>query len=150
MDNAADRLRYRRIYFRGGWRNLVQNRFDDFVGPSALKWMPAGQRLIADNTQRENVGCRRERLQLDLLRRHVEQSPLLRPRGVGVGHVSHAEVDDLDRVVFHHKDVARLEIAMNQSALVRRLQTAAGLRNDFNGAFDREAVAGFANKVIEG
>ncbi len=38
---------------------------------------------------------------------------------------------------------------MNQAALVRRLQTAAGLRNDFDRAFDGEVMAGLADEMVQ-
>ena len=85
----------------------------------------------------------------NLLGRHVEQCPLLRPRGVRVGHVGDAEVDDLDRIVFHHEDVARLQVAMHQAALMRRLQAAAGLGNNLDGALDGQTMAGLADEMIQ-
>ncbi len=132
MHHATHCLAHRSVYFRGGSRNLMQNGIHHFIGAPPLKWMPPSQRLITNHTQRKNIGGRGQRLHLNLLRRHVEQSSLLRPRTVGVRHVRHAEIDNLHRVVFHHEDVARLQVPMNQTTLVGRLQTAAGLRNNLN------------------
>src|SRR5208282_5330010 len=66
-----------------------------------------------------------------------------------VGHVGYAEIDDLDRIVFHHENVARLQIAMYQASLMRRLQAAARLGKNPDGALDGQAMAGFANKSFE-
>ncbi len=73
----------------------------------------------------------------------------MRPRGVGIAHVSDAKVDDLHRVVFHHEDVARLYVAMHQAALVGRLQSAAGLGNDVDRALHRQAMAGVAHVMFQ-
>ncbi len=86
----------------------MQNGVDHLIGPGALERVAARHSFVADDAQGKNVGGWGQRLQFDLLGGHVEQRSLLRARGVGVGHVSDAEVDDLHRVVFHHEDVARL------------------------------------------
>ena len=112
--------------------------------------MPPGESFIANYAQRKDVRSRGQGFHLQLLGRHIEQSPLLATRSVRVCHVGHSEVDDLDRVVFHHKNVARLQVAVQQSTLMRRLQAAARLENDFDSALHREPVAGFADEVIQG
>ena len=66
-----------------------------------------------------------------------------------IGHVGDAEVDNLDRIVFHHKNVARLEVPVDQTPFVCRLQASAGLRNNPDRALDSQAVAGLADKDIE-
>jgi hypothetical protein len=66
-----------------------------------------------------------------------------------IGHVGHAEVDDLHRVIFHHEDIARLQIAVNQPALVRRLQPSAGLRNDVNRPLNRQTMARRADEMFQ-
>jgi len=86
---------------------------------------------------------------LNLLRGHVEQGALLRPCGVGIRHVGHAEVNDFDRIIFHYEDVARLQVAMYQAALMSSLKSSAGLRNDLHRALDGETMTGFANKMIK-
>ncbi len=60
-----------------------------------------------------------------------------------------AKVDDLGGVVFHHENVAGLEIAMNEAALVGRLQSAAGLHQDLYRPIHREPLAGALDEVIE-
>ena len=73
----------------------------------------------------------------------------MRSSRVRVSHMSHAEVDDLDRVVFHHEDIARLQIAMYQSAIVRCLQATASLRNNLDRTLDRKMMARLADKMIK-
>jgi hypothetical protein len=68
---------------------------------------------------------------------------------VGVAHVSDAEVDDLHRVVFHHEDVARLQVAMHQAPFVGRLQAAAGLAHDVDGALHRQTMTGVADEMFQ-
>src|ERR1035438_3286366 len=48
-----------------------------------------------------------------LLGRHVQQSTLQAHRRVNIRHVSHTEIDNLHRVIFHYEDVAGFEIAMH-------------------------------------
>ena len=50
--------------------------------------------------------------------------------------MNHSEIDDLCRIVFHHENVAGLEIAMDQSPVMRGLKPAARLHQDFNNAID--------------
>ena len=114
----------------------MQNGFDNFVHSRTLKGMAAGECFIADHAQRKNVGRRRQGLELNLLGRHIEKRPLLRASCVRVGKVSDAEINNLYRIIFHHKYVARLQVAMNQASFVRRLKAAAALRNNFDGALD--------------
>ncbi len=128
---------------------MVQNRFHYLIRARTLKRVTTGHGFIADNAERENIGGRRQCFQFDLLGRHVEQCPFLRAGGVGVRHVSDAEIDDLHRVVFHHENIARLQIAVYQSAFVRRLQAAAGLGHDVNRALDREPMAGLADERLQ-
>ena len=64
--------------------------------------------------------------------------------------MSDAEIDDLDRVILQHEDVARLDIAMDQPLLVGRLQSAAGLAGDVDGSIDCETLAGCADELVEG
>ncbi|MEZ5397143.1 MAG: hypothetical protein R2724_30795 [Bryobacterales bacterium] len=60
-----------------------------------------------------------------------------------------AEVDELDRVVFHYEDVARLEVAMDEAALVGGLEAAAGLVEDVDDALDAESRALLGDENIE-
>jgi len=48
---------------------------------------------------------------------------------MGIGDVRNTEVDDLDRVIFHHENVAWFQIAVDQPAFVRRLQSDKKTRN---------------------
>ncbi len=73
---------------------------------------------------------------------------------MGIRHVGDAEIDNLDRVILQHQEVARFQVAVHQSALVRGLQAAARLANDFHHPAHRQTAAlgrdqfaqGFAGK----
>jgi len=149
VHHAANGLAYRRVDLRSRRWNLFADSFDNLVCPGALERLPAGERFVAHHTQRKNVGRRRQRLHLDLLRGHVNQRAFL-SAGVSVGHVRDTEIDDFHRVIFHNKDVARLQVAMHQAALVRRLQASASLRNDFDRAFHCQPVTRLADECVQG
>src|SRR5258708_748326 len=71
-----------------------------------------------------------------------------------IRHVGDAEIDNLGRVIRQHQEVARFQVAVHQSALVRGLQAAARLANDFHHPAHRQTAAlgrdqfaqGFAGK----
>ena len=149
MQHAADRLAYARIQLGRERRNLPENGVNDFVGTRALERVAARHGFVADHAQRKNVRRGRESLQFNLLGRHVEQRPFLRPGSVSIAHVGDAEVDNFYRVIFHHEDVARLYVAMHQAAFVRRLQAAAGLGHDVDGALHRQTVACVAHEIFQ-
>src|SRR5258708_5091204 len=108
VQHTADGLAYRGIQFCSQGRDLTENCLDYLVGAGALERVAACPGLVANDAERKNIGGGRQGPQFDLLGRHVEQRPPLRPRGGGIGHISPTRGDDLHRVVFHHEDVARL------------------------------------------
>ena len=111
-----------RTQFRGWRRREIQDRVHHRLLGWSLEGPAPRQRLITHDSQRKNVRQGRDRLHLDLFRRHVKQRPFHAARaGRGVHPVRYAEVDDLRRIVFQHENVARLDIPVNQPALVRRL-----------------------------
>src|SRR5215472_9165726 len=61
----------------------------------------------------------------------------------------HSEIDDLDGVIVHHEQVAGLDIAVDYSLIVGRLQTAAGLADDLDRAVGSEAPARRLDQLIE-
>ena len=61
---------------------------------------------------------------------------------------SNSEIDDLDRVVLHDKDVAGLHVPVDQAGLVGRLQTAAGLGDYVDGSSGCESPAGGADEFL--
>ena len=148
VHDAADDVADRRIQIGRRRRNLRQDRLDDDVLAGASEGLPPRQRFVQRHPERVDIGLDRDRLVLHLLRRHVEQRALViagRPRA-GMHRVRHAEVDDLHRVVGHHEDVARLQIAMDEAALVRGMKTAARLREDLDHALHRQTMAGAADE----
>ena len=117
---------------------------------SAFEGVPEGDGFKGDYAEGEDVGKRGGRLQFDLLRRHVEQRALVAHGGMGVRHVGDAEIDDLDRVILHDEEVARFQVAVYQSALMGRLQTAAGLANDFDHAAHGQTAAPGGDQLAQG
>src|SRR5215471_20081533 len=77
----ADRLRDGGIDFRYGRRNFVEDGVDDILFGRTAERLPSCECLITDHAKRENIRLRRYRLELDLLRSHVQQSALLEPIG---------------------------------------------------------------------
>ena len=136
MKHPADALVHVGVDIGGRRRDLVHDCFDDLPLAGALERAAAREHLIGHHAQREDVGQRRRRLHLEQLRRHEQQGPLLANGSAGAGHVGDAEIDDLHRIVRHHKDIAGLEVAMYQASLMRRAQAAADLCKDINRAFD--------------
>src|ERR1041385_5609302 len=60
-----------------------------------------------------------------------------------------AEINNLYRVIFHHKNVARFQIAMDQAALMRGLKSATGLRDDIYDTFNRQTMTGITDQLIQ-
>ena len=69
--------------------------------------------------------------------------------GRGIHPVRYAEVDDLRRIVFQYENVARLDVPVNQAALVRRLQAPANLANHVDRPLDRQSLAGRADQPVQ-
>ena len=95
----------------------------------------AGEHFVEDRAEAEDVGARIERLALCLLRRHVRRRPEDRALD-GPRHVSHRPATrsawpDRSRAACcrsrprrRHEHVRRLQIAMQDAALMRRLERA--------------------------
>src|SRR2546427_2819817 len=128
---------------------MVQNSLGHLLGNAPFKRAPPGERFIADHAQREDVRQRRNRLQLDLLRRHVGERTLAARAAPRIDDVGDTEVDDLYRVVFHDEDVAGLEIAVHQAALVRGVESAAGLEEDVGQTAHRQLPARAAEQGLK-
>ena len=114
---------------------------------------PARQHLVEEGPEREHVAARVHVLALKLLRRHVrdrsEQQPCagdrvlrlqrrlrrrLGPRGVQLGQ---AEVEDL-RARLREDHVARLQVAVDDAALVRGVEGLGDLRRDVERLRERQ------------
>ena len=98
----------------------------------------AGQQLVQDHAQRVHVAARveLERIGEHLLGAHVgeraDELPdvgLQRRLRVAVGDARHAEVEDLRLPGFVDQDVARLQVAVDDAALVRVVDRVADLRH---------------------
>ena len=87
----------------------------------ALERLHAREHLVEHEAQREDVGAVVDGLTRDLLRRHVlrraEEHARLRLHARLV-HVGDAEIHDLHAAVGQHHDVAGLDVAMDDAALV--------------------------------
>jgi hypothetical protein len=68
---------------------------------------------------------------------------------VHIGHVGDAEIDNLYRVIFHHENIARLQVTVHKAALVRRLQSPAHLRHYSGRALRGQAMTRCANQSVE-
>ena len=90
------------------------------------------------------------RLHLHLLGRHIADGALEPKAGVGAGEVRNAEVDDLYRIVGQHENVAGLEVAVNQPALVGGLQAPAGLGDDLDGPVHGQTLRLVLDDAVQG
>src|SRR6201993_5601738 len=59
----------------------------------------------------------------------------------------HTEVDDLGAVILHYQNVARLQVAVDQSSLVRGLQSPAHMGCNFYHALHGQAGAGVGDQI---
>src|ERR1035437_4240210 len=132
VDRLAHRLVDSRVELGGGHRNEMQDRIGHGILSGAFKWPAAGQHFVTNDTQGENAGNRGNRLHFDLLGRHIEKRSLASRRAAGFNTMSDSEIDDLDRVILQHEDVARLDVAMDEPLLMSRLQSAAGLASEID------------------
>jgi hypothetical protein len=90
-----------------------------------LEWRPAGQQLVQHRPQAVHVRRRRQLLASAgrLLRRHVrrraDDGPRLRLARASTDALGQAEVGDVRLAVFVEQDVGRLQVAVQDAALVR-------------------------------
>src|SRR5580693_1017643 len=61
----------------------------------------------------------------------------------------HTEVDDLGAVILHHENVAWLQVPVDQSSLVRGLQSPAHMHRDLHDALHGQARAGVSDQVSQ-
>ena len=115
------------------------------------KRLPCGGQLVKYSAQRKNVAARIHRLIAQLLRRHVGQRPgnslrfapsqcrrcaCRRPQQLG-----QAEVQHLDAPFRRHHHVARLQVAMDDAALMRLFQRIGDLQSQRDGFLFRHRAA---------
>ena len=70
-------------------------------------------------------------------------------RELAAGVARDSEIDNLDGVVVHHKNVAGLDVAVHQSLLVRRVQAPAGLPDDSENARNGHGRAAVLDERVE-
>ena len=115
----------------------------------ARECAPAGQHLVEDRAEREEVGACAGRLSAYLFRRHVpgrahDQIAIgVGGRGlsVRVGLHRQAEVQDLDRPVYGDEQVPRFQIAVDDAPFVRGRQAQQHLPRHPGGLVHRERAA---------
>ena len=149
VDHLAQARAHRRIQLRRRWRRVVENRPRQIFRRTAGERMPPRQSFKAGDAQRVDIGLGSRGLVLHLFGRHVEQRASGSAGRGAAGERRHAEVDDLDRIVLQNEKIAGLEIAMDQSVLVRGVQPAAGLRDDFDRAIHAEPLGRVFDQRIE-
>ncbi len=96
---------------------------------SPLEGTRPAEQLVEDDAEREKIAARVDAFAQDLFGRHVrgrsERGDVLEPQGrerdlVGAGRaLRDPEVEDLDVTVPAHEDVRRLDVAVDDAALVR-------------------------------
>src|SRR5262245_47914234 len=103
-----------------------------------IVWKPSGKKFVKDDAQRVDVaaGVQLQRIGENLLWTHVGERADKLPNvglhgrlSVAVGDARHAKIENLGLAVLIHKDIARLEIAMNQAPLVRVMNGIANLNH---------------------
>ena len=91
----------------------------------------AGQRLGDDDAEAVDVGRRRDRIMIELLRRRVRRAQRRRPRRIirwlPVGADRDPEIGQVGVAVVVDQDVGRLDVAVDDAGPVGRLQRAAEL-----------------------
>ena len=102
----------------------------------------AGEDLVGDDAEREDVGPRVERLAADLLRREVrggaERDPGLREGRRGDHRLRDAEVHDLHGAVVEDPDVRGLDVAVDDPGRVRVAEPLADVEEDLDLPVERE------------
>src|SRR5690348_10307662 len=74
--HPADGLADRRVQLGDWWRNVVQDGVENGFAIPPLERPRAAERLVADHSQREDIGRRTALLAHDLLRSHVADGTL--------------------------------------------------------------------------
>ena len=112
------------IQLRGRRRDLREDRLDDCLVGGGAERLPPRQRLVraSDPANRCPTGPR-PACSAPARATCTAACPS-EPGGAGIRvcGVCDAEVDDLHGIVGHHEDVARLQVAMHQTAFVSRLE----------------------------
>jgi hypothetical protein len=116
------------------------NRSSRLWQPGAdLVWQPTRQHLIQHDTERINVaaGIQFQRIGQDLFRTHVcegsndlSQVGLMGDSGVTIRRSRDTEVENLGLPGLIHKNVARLKVAVDDSALMRVVNGVADFGNE--------------------
>jgi hypothetical protein len=114
-------------------RGLVQLAAEQVDRARRLEREPPGKHPVENHPERVDVARRRGGLSRRLLRRHVRGRPDQRA-GLGervhAGHSRDPEVRDLGSAFLVEEDVGRLEVAMDQAAVVRVRETGGDLARD--------------------
>ncbi len=152
-DDAIERAGQVRIDLGELRRILLQDRVHRLDVRIALEGAPAGHHFVEDRAEGKDVGAVVERLAADLLGRHVTDgahdradSRIGDPRLADVGHragqfgcLGESKIEDLDDAVLSDEDVLRLQIPMDDPALVRRRDTADDVDTKVDGGADGKA-----------
>src|SRR5258706_7777785 len=119
--------------------------------PSTLVRHTAGEQFVQNQAQGIHVAARIElcRIRSDLLGTHVRQGPdefsKVRSAGdlrIAIGDARDAEIQNFRLPGFIDQDVARLQIAMNNAAVVSLLRGLADLDDQIQALRRRQAVSG--------
>jgi hypothetical protein len=122
-----------------GRRLIAEDCSDDAQFRTATEWPARRQHLVKDRSEREDIRARINRTALGLLGRHVRrrahdearsraQRRHSRLSGTGLNELGKSEVENLGTPVARDHDVGRLDIAMNDAACMRRVQSRCDLR----------------------
>jgi hypothetical protein len=125
-------------------RGLVDDLVENLRRPLAAEGTLPHQQLVEDHANREHVAASVEGLAAHLLRAHVVDGPdhhagLREPR-VAAEELGDPEVHDLGGAVIEQPDVAGLDVAMDDPALVRVGEPAADLDHDVELLRERERL----------
>ena len=130
---------------RGARRLLVGDLVDDLVDGRSVERYAAGDRLVKDGAQGEDVASSVDlvRVPAGLLRGHVGRGPhdgaALREVRLGVGGLRQAEVGDLGDAVRVDQDVRRLDVAVDDAVLVGVVDRLADLPHEGEDLLDGDA-----------
>ena len=138
IGNVCAELRQRR---RLGIQDAVLNGLEvrGFVG------VLAGQQLVAEHSEREQVGLARQLFESNLLRRHVQRGadPFLGSALCGTGGYRDAEVRNLDIHAVADEHVARLDITMDHATPMRVIERERTLVEDTRHLLERQQLIRF-------